>query len=143
MKKTSTVCTSAVLAALDAEKPERSHWGRAVQEDAYDLAEELRAGGVEELPVSCADLDALMLNGARDWAQWSWGGCGLCYDEDIAERYCTPSELARCRGGLRRPNRREEWLDVQARAMAQAARLVRATVRKVSDELDRAAKKVA
>lgn len=31
MKKTSTVCTSAVLAALDAEKPERSHWGRAVQ----------------------------------------------------------------------------------------------------------------
>lgn len=143
MKKTSTVCTSAVLAALDAEKPERSHWGRAVQGDAHDLVSDLHAAGVEELPVSCADLDTLMLNGARDWAQWSWGGCGLCYDEDIAERYCTPSELARCRGGLRRPNRREEWLDVQARAMAQAARLVRATVRKVSNELDRAAKKVA
>lgn len=143
MKKTSTVCTSAVLAALDAEKPERSHWGRAVHGDAHELVSDLNAAGVEELPVSCADLDALLLNGARDWAQWSWGGCGLCYDEDIAERYCTPSELSRCRGGLRRPNGREEWLDVQARAMAQAARLVRATVRKVSDELDRAAKKVA
>lgn len=143
MKKTSTVCTSAVLAALDAEKPERSHWGRAVQGDAHDLVSDLNAAGVEELPVSCADLDALMLNGAADWIAYSWGGCGLCYDEDIAERYCVPSELARCRGGLRRPNRHEEWLDVQARAMAQAARLVRATVRKVSDELDRAAKKVA
>ncbi len=140
MEKVSTI---AVLAELEAEKPARSRWGRAVQEDAYDLAEELRAGGVEELPTDYEELCALLLNGARDWAQWSWGGCGLCYDEDIAERYCTPSELARCRGGLRRPNRREEWLDVQARAMAQAARLVRATVRKVSDELDRAAKKVA
>lgn len=143
MKKTSTVCTSAVLAAIDAEKPERSHWGRAVQGDAHDLVSDLHAAGVEELPVSCADLDALMLNGAADWSSYSWAGCGLCYDEDIAERYCTPSELARCRGGLRRPNGSEEWLDVQARAMAQAARLVRATVRKVSDEIDRAAKEVA
>lgn len=140
MKKLSTVARADVLAALDAEKPARSHWSRAVQDDARNLVDGLEC---DEIPTNYEELCALLLNGARDWAQWSWGGCGLCYDEDIAEHYCTPSELARCRGGLRRPNRREEWLDVQARAMAQAARLVRATVRKISEELDRAAKEVA
>lgn len=125
MKKISTVRTSDVLAALDAEKPARSAWSRAVQEDARDLVEDLEC---DEIATDYEELCALLLNGARDWAQWSWGGCGLVYDEEIAERYCTPSELARCRGGLRRPNCREEWLDVQARAMSQAARLVRAAV---------------
>lgn len=125
MKKLSTVARADVLAALDAEKPARSHWGRAVQEDARDLVEGLEC---DEIPTNYKELCTLLLNGARDWAQWSWGGCGLVYDEEIAERYCTPSELARCRGGLRRPNSSEEWLDVQARAMSQAARLVRAAV---------------
>lgn len=117
MKKLSTVARVDVLAALDAERPARSHWGRAVQEDARDLVEGLEC---DEIPTNYKELCTLLLNGARDWAQWSWGGCGLVYDEEIAERYCTPSELARCRGGLRRPNSRESWINVQARAMSQA-----------------------
>ena len=63
-----------------------------------------------------------LLNGARDWGAYSWGGCSLIYDGDIAERLCTPSELKKTRNGERRPNSREEWLDVQARALNQAAR---------------------
>ncbi len=128
MKKTSTVRTSDVLAALDAEKPARSAWGRAVQEDARDLVDELSCNGCEELPTSCAELDTLMLNGASDWSAYSWGGCALVYDEEIAERYCTPSELGRTRHGALRPNSSEDWLDVQARALFQAARHVRAAV---------------
>ena len=62
-----------------------------------------------------------MLNGAQDWEQYSWGGSALIYDGDIAERLCCPSELKKTRNGERRPNSREEWLDVQARALYQAS----------------------
>lgn len=69
----------------------------------------------------------LLLNGAGDWEQCSWGGCALVYDADIAHALCTPSELRRTRCGERRPNASEEWLDVQARACAQAcARILKA-----------------
>ena len=61
-----------------------------------------------------------MLNGAKDWNQYSWGALSLIYDCDIAERLSAPSELKKTRGGERRPNSREEWLDVQARALQQA-----------------------
>jgi len=70
----------------------------------------------------------LMLNGAQNWYQYSWGGCSLIYDRDIAERLCTPSELKRTKNGERRPNQNEEWLDVQARALRQAARKIEAAV---------------
>ena len=65
-------------------------------------------------------LDAL-LNGADNWAQYSWGGCSFIYDGYIADRLCTPSEWKKTNGGLRRPNKNELWLDVQARALRQAA----------------------
>lgn len=84
-------------------------------------------------------LTASMLNGAKDWqrpdyevAAWnvySWGGCSLIYDRDIAERLCTASELKRTHNGERRPNVKEEWLDVQARALYQAAQLVKQAAR--------------
>lgn len=48
----------------------------------------------------------------------------LIYDGDIAERLCTPSEYKRKRGGDFQPNSRETWLDVQARALYQAARWI-------------------
>ena len=68
---------------------------------------------------------AAMLNGARDWNEYSCGGCSAIYDEHIARRLCTPSELRRTYYGNRRPNNRETWLDVQARALFQAAANIR------------------
>ena len=59
-----------------------------------------------------------------NWPAYSWGGCALVYDADIARALCAPWELRRTRGGELRPNRREEWLDVQARALAQACRRI-------------------
>ena len=38
-----------------------------------------------------------LLNGASDWNQYSWGGCSLIYNSDIAERVCSPSKLKRQR----------------------------------------------
>lgn len=67
-------------------------------------------------------------NGASDWNQYSWGGCSLIYNRDIAERVCNATELKRCTyrdGSLKdQPNGREAWLDVQARALFQAEQLI-------------------
>ena len=110
-------------------KPTRSAWGRGVKVYALELLESLEEG-IEGGYIDPEDLDSpvllkkAMLNGAADWEQYSWGGCSLCYDCQIAERLCTPSELKRKRGGDLQPNSRETWLDVQARALYQAARWI-------------------
>ena len=105
------------------EQPERSAWGRGVQAYAVEIAETL-ADQAHEIEPTRAAIEHIALNGARDWSQYSWGGCSLCYDEDIAKLLCTPSELKRKRNGALPPNSREEWLDVQARALTQALRRV-------------------
>ena len=111
-----------LLAAVSAHKTGRSAWSRGVKEYAVELVESLEDG---------ADLSnetllrKALLNGAGDWQQYSEGGAALVYDADIAERLCSPSELKRVRGGKRQPNSRENWLECQARALAQAAALVR------------------
>jgi hypothetical protein len=71
-----------------------------------------------------ADLKKELLNGAANWGEYSYGGCALIYDGDIAERLCAPSEYRKTREGQRAPNARETWLDVQARALGQAATLI-------------------
>lgn len=105
------------------EKPERSAWGRGVQAYATYIAETLADQAHEVEPTRVA-IERIALNGARDWNQYSWGGCSLVYDEDIAKLLCPPSTLKRKRNGALPPNSCEEWLDVQARALVQAFRRV-------------------
>lgn len=95
-----------------------SAWSKGVKVYALELIEDM--DGDKEFTGTKESL----LNGAENWNQYSWGGCALIYDCDIAERTCTPSELKVTRGGERKPNKSEEWLDVQARALGQAARMV-------------------
>lgn len=139
---------TAVLTAMQEQKPARSHWERAVIEDAIDMLQEainnLR-DNPDEAPRDLTALTAELLNVSvstlRSWGgddgyngirsiyqcahESSWGGSFLCYDCDIARHYCTPSELKRTRDGERRPNAHEEWLDVQARAIYQALGKIR------------------
>jgi hypothetical protein len=117
----------------------RSAWGRGVKEYASelvaDLAESIEGGyfAAEDIAAPLL-LNRQLLNGASDWAHYSYGGCSLIYNEDIAQRLCTPSELKKTRNGERRPNAREEWLDTQARALNQAARMVQRIARKCTAE---------
>lgn len=114
--------------SIAAEK-QRSAWDKGVTQYALELVDELaeQIGGGYVDPAELAKpriLRAALLNGAKDWREYSWGGCSLIYDPDIALRLCCPSELKKTRNGERRPNSREEWLDVQARALFQAANRV-------------------
>ena len=111
----------------------RSAWQRGVIAYALELLDSV-AGRVAyegHGPEDAAHLREWLLNGARDWVEYSYGGSSLVYDGDIAERLCTPSELRKTRGGACNPNRIETWLDVQARALYQAARVVVAACKEV------------
>ena len=46
-------------------------------------------------------------------------------DYEIAKRVCSPSELKKTHEGNRKPNANEDWVDVQARALHQAAMLIK------------------
>lgn len=95
----------------------KSAWSRGVDEYANELRQNLRENNLKPTEEN-------MLNGARDWKQYSWGGNSLIYDEDIAKRLSSPSELKRTKNGQLKPNSREEWLDTQARALYQASHKV-------------------
>ena len=114
--------------SIESEK-QRSAWDKGVTKYALEMVEQLgeqiNDGYFEELDLTePKKVRAALLNGAENWSQYSWGGSALIYDGDIAERLCSPSELKKTRNGERRPNSREEWLDVQARALFQAANRV-------------------
>ena len=110
-------------------KPTRSAWDNGVKAYALEFLERLQEG-INGGYIDPADLESpallkkVLLNGAVNWLQYSAGGCSLIYDGDIAERLCTPSEYKRKRGGDLQPNSRVTWLDVQARALQQAARWI-------------------
>ena len=70
--------------------------------------------------ITFKDLETLLLNGAKNWNRYSWGGNALIFNEDIAKMLSTPSELKKYNNGEKKPNHKEEWLDTQARALTQA-----------------------
>lgn len=130
MKTTRTERLAAMAEALAELKEragrDRTKWDRAVSDDAAGLAEMIIYRTklyLLDIPEDRYNLEKMALNGAESWEAYSWGGsANYIYNEDIALRYSTPSELKRTKNGARRPNGREEWLDVQARALGQAFR---------------------
>ena len=110
------------LRKLVEEIPNTSAWKRGVKEYTDELLDNLeeKAQYYERLPRNEKELKEWLLNGAMDWEDYSYGGCSLIYDGDIAERLCTPSELKKKDGGRLAPNRRESWLDVQTKALRDA-----------------------
>ena len=110
------------LRKLVAQFPNRSVWKKGVKKYADELLDNLeeKAQINERLPKDEKELKEWLLNGAMDWEDYSYGGCSLIYDSQIAERLCTPSELKKKDGGRLAPNSQESWLDVQTRALYQA-----------------------
>lgn len=115
-----TITKSQLVAALDAIKSPRTGWGRGVRQYAREMVEDLDLDAV----LTRETVRRVVLNGAEDARQYSEGGCALIYDQDIAERLCTPSELKRKKGGTLPPNREQTWLDVQTRAVSHALTMI-------------------
>lgn len=83
----------------------------------------------------CADQNAaipalsldLVLNGASGWHQYSYGGCALVYNGDIAKVVFTPAQFAEWEQG--RKVTAEPLLDIQARALAAGWRVLKSAQR--------------
>lgn len=108
--------------ALEKEKA-RSTWNRGILMYACDILDNM-----DDVEVT----EKILLNGAKDWHQYSEGGCALIYDKLICRRLCSPSEIKKTKDGERRPNKQETWIDVQARALYQAAQLIMKIKREVA-----------
>ena len=110
------------LRKLVEEIPNTSAWKRGVKEYTDELLDNLeeKAQYYERLPRNEKELKEWLLNGAMDWEDYSYGGCSLIYDGDIAERLCTPSELKKKDGGRLAPSRYKTWFDEQSEALCYA-----------------------
>ena len=111
-----------IIKALEKEKA-LSAWKAGVIKYAFDILD-----NIDDVEVT----EKILLNGAKNWHQYSEGGCALIYDVDICHRLCTPSEIKKTKDGERRPNKQENWLDTQARALFQAAQLIMKIKREVA-----------
>ena len=100
-----------------AEVKTRGAWNKGVKTYALMIVE--NADDLEDVR-SAAEL----LNGAKNWNEYSYGGCALAYDGDIAETLCAQWELKKNKHGQYAPNRYENWCDVQTKALKQAARMI-------------------
>ena len=109
--------------------PVRSAWNRAVKAYALELLDSVEVEEIENAPQYGNDrtgrtsgLRPVLINGARTWLEYSEGGCSLVYDDEIAERCCSPSQYQRSNEGRKVMLRGRSWLEVQAWALNQAAR---------------------
>ena len=110
-----------LIAAIKTSKA-HSAWAKGVKWYALHLVEESYR---QDTDIGKVNL-SIYLNGAETWKEYSYeaNGCALVYDSDIAERLCTHSELKKTDFGHKQPNGSVTWLDVQARALYQAHRLI-------------------
>lgn len=116
-------------------RKDRSAFDRGITQYALELLnnfeETVKHSHIDETSIN----KTLLLNGAHDWAEYSYGGCSLIFDSNIAERLCTPSELKKKKGGELQPNSYELWLDVQAHALNQACERLLKTFRDVERKM--------
>ena len=99
----------------------RSAWDKGVYDYAFDILEPLG----DELDNVKADT---LMNGANTWTDYSYGGCALICDDDIAKRMCAPSEYKKyLNAGLNsKLSDSDYWLgNVQTRALFQAMAKIR------------------
>ena len=100
-------------------KSERTYWSRGVASLIRDYGEEVLQEHDGEI-ISARDFFKLWNCGAETLRAAVYGGFFDIWNYDIAKRLCTPSKLKKSNEGMRSPNKRENWLDLETRAMYQA-----------------------
>lgn len=104
-----------------------SAWDKGVYDYAFDILEPLN----DELENVNAET---LMNGANTWTAYSYGGCALICDDDIAKRMCTPSEYKKYlnAGPNSKLSNSDYWLgNVQTRALFQAMSKIRTAYKSI------------
>ena len=106
----------------------RSAWDKGVKEYAYMLLDNIFSDRDYKAMTNVTSLHEALLRSAKNWKRYSYGGCALISNEQIAKTLCSPSELKKYKNGMLRPNKQDTWLDVQAKALVQAENLIKSCV---------------
>ena len=116
----------------------RSCWRKGVIDTALDLIDEIDGEDLLKLCLSStrSERREILLGGYQDEKKYSYDGKMLVSNPDIAERFCTPSKLKEKKGGILDPNKKESWLDVQARAIYQAITIISDAIWKTKFEIE-------
>ena len=106
----------------------RTYWDRGVRDFAVDMFNEYlerKSLGLWDPRIRIGKItEEDLLNGEKNWSQYSRDGNYLIYDSDICKALCGPREQKRTKTGTLPPNDREDWMDMQARALQQAAAIL-------------------
>lgn len=124
-----------IIEIVKLQKP-RSAWGKGVKWYAFKIIANAEVKMSDKVPADPALLRKKLLMGAKDWYQYSEGGFALIYNGDIAKKLCSPSELKKVKskeGYFKNPNPREDWLQVQGRALTQAFNMILSARRAIKD----------
>lgn len=97
--------------------PAISAWEKGIKDFAVDMFDSLVEDSKRIWIRNITEDD--LLNGAKDWKQYSWGGCALVYNDDIRKALCPDDN-----GEEKRSRDGKPWLDVQAEALRKAAQLI-------------------
>ena len=100
-------------------RTERSYWSRGVASLIRDYGEDVLGEHDGEI-ISARDFYKLWNCGADSLRDAVYGGSFDIWNYDIAKRLCTPSDLKKSNEGMRRPNKRQDWIDVELIAVQQA-----------------------
>ena len=100
-------------------RTERSYWSRGVASLIRDYGEEVLGEHDGEI-ISARDFYKIWNCGNDSLRDAVYGGCFDIWSYDIAKRLCTPSALKKSNKGMRRPNKRQNWIDVELIAVQQA-----------------------
>lgn len=117
--------------------PARTAWEKGVRACADDLFSDYikKALGILDIEVRIGKItEADLLRGVPNWNRYSRGGMALVSNMDICRRFCTKAVFKKRMGGLVQPPTGGDWLDLQAKALAEAAQLVVRAVNLRRDE---------
>ena len=119
------------LRKLVEEIPNTSAYKRGVQKYVVELLDNLEemARIYKRLPKDENELESWLLKGARNWENYSYRGCSLKSNRQIAERLCTPSEFRKKDGGRLEPSRHSNWFYEQAQALNHACLRIKSKFR--------------
>ena len=92
----------------------RTYWDRGVRDFAVDMFNEYlerKSLGLWDPRIRIGKItEEDLLNGAKNWSQYSRDGNYLIYDSDICKALCGPREQKRTKTGTLPPNDREDWM---------------------------------
>lgn len=121
---------SDMRAYISKTEQKRGQWNKTIAYyadfllDSYIDICKWRADQNEAIPALSLDV---VLDGALGWHQYSYGGCALVYDGDIAKTVFTPAQFTKWEQGRKVTD--EPMLDIQARALAAGWRVLKSAKR--------------